>query len=842
MMGTLSIVILVPPPPVAANQTEVYKAGLNFPIALAFSSDGRIFFAEKDTGSIRIIYRDNRTLLPTPFYTLPNTDNAGERGLLGLALDPGFPSSPYVYAYQTYDDVTSGTIYNRIVRITANGNLGTSYTVILRLPPLSGATNHNGGVIAFGSDGKLWAVVGENANPSLSQNPLSPLGKVLRMNSDGTAPTDNPFYGNPAWFNLTYTYGHRNMFGLAFHPVTHRAYVTENGPACNDEINLLTAGDNYGWGPNNTCSTPPPPPSNTNQDGPNPVLPIWWWGTTICPTNAAIYGGPYFPAWQGDLFMGDCNTGRFHRLHLVPPNYDSVASDEILWTAPASIIAVEVGPDGVFWLTTPTTIYRYTGEPPAASFTATPNPVVQRGTATFDASSSSDPDGTIVSYAWDFGDSTGATGVVASHAYSIYGTINVTLTVTDNESFTATTYRHIVVLAPPVASFTLPQSPVAGIPVIFDASASYDPDGTIVSYAWDFGDRTNGTGKITSHPYASAGTYNVTLNVTDNDSLNATVYQDVVVQPPGPGPQPPVADFAAEPSLTSPGSPVTFNASRSSDPHGTIENYSWEFGDSTVGSGVITTHAYANPGVFTVNLTVTDNRSLSSNATHQVAVDAPPHAAFQFSPGTIYIGTSVSFDGSGSTDTDGTIASYRWDFGDRSSGTGVQASHAYAAKGVFGVRLTVADDPGLSNSTTREITVGNRAPQITSSTPGLGPVMVDASATQTFTIIAWDPDGDLLTYTWRVDSAVAGGNASALNFASAAPGPHTVNVTVSDGSLVASREWNVTVVANGFSSLITSWPFFAFIFAVVAAILLIWLVRRKRKREAPPRSPPRGAF
>src|SRR5437870_406618 len=626
------------------------------------------------------------------------------------------------------------------------------------MPPLSGATNHNGGVIAFGSDGKLWAVVGENANPSLSQNPLSPLGKVLRMNSDGTAPTDNPFYGNPAWFNLTYTYGHRNMFGLAFHPVTHRAYVTENGPACNDEINLLTAGDNYGWGPNNKCSTPPPPPSNTNQDGPNPVLPIWWWGTTICPTNAAIYGGPYFPAWQGDLFMGDCNTGRFHRLHLVPPNYDSVASDDILWTAPASIIEVEVGPDGVFWLTTPTTIYRYTGEPPAASFTATPNPVVQRGTATFDASSSS------------------------------------------------------------------------------------DPDGTIVSFAWDFGDRTNGSGKITSHPFASAGTYNVTLIVKDNESLNATVYRDVVVQPPGPGPQPPVADFAAEPSLTSPGSPVTFNASRSSDPNGTIVSYTWEFGDSTVGSGVITTHSYANPGVFTVNLTVTDNRSLSSNATHQVTVDAPPHAAFQFSPGTIYIGTSVSFDGSGSTDTDGTIASYRWDFGDRSSGTGVQASHAYAAKGVFGVRLTVADDPGLSNSTTREITVGHRAPQITSSTPGLGRAMVDASPAPHVAIIAWDPDGDLLTYTWRVDSAVAGGNASALNFASAAPGPHTVNVTLSDGSLVASREWNVTVVANGFSSLITSWPFFAFVFAVVAATLLVWLVRRKRKREAPPRLPPPGAF
>src|SRR5438128_4051966 len=357
MMGTLSIVILVPAPPVAANQTLVYKTGLNYLIALAFSSDGRIFFAEKETGSIRIIYRDNRTLLPTPFYTLPNTDNAGERGLLGLALDPAFTSSPYVYAYQTYDDITNGTIYNRIVRIRASGNLGVSYTVILRLPPLSSATNHNGGVIAFGPDGKLWAVVGENANPSHSQDPLSPMGKVLRMETNGSAPPDNPFYNNPSWFNLTYTYGHRNMFGLAFHPITGRVFVTENGPNCNDEINLLpnlTALDrNYGWGPTASCGSLPPP-ADTNRDGPNPVLPIWWWGTTICPTNAAIYKGPSFPKWQGDLFMGECNPPyRFHRLHLVPPGYDSVGSDDILWTAPTSIIEVEQGRDGAIWLTTP---------------------------------------------------------------------------------------------------------------------------------------------------------------------------------------------------------------------------------------------------------------------------------------------------------------------------------------------------------------------------------------------------------------------------------------------------------------------------------------------------------
>src|SRR2546426_730402 len=697
-----SVAILAPAPPVAAaGQIEVYKSGLTFPIALAFSSDDRIFFAEKDTGSIRIIYLANRTLLPTPFYTLPNTQNTDERGLLGLALDPGFPATPYVYAYQTYNDLVNGTVYNRIVRIVASGNTGVSYIVILRMPPL-GATIHNGGVIAFGPDGKLYAVVGENGIPARSQDPLSPMGKVLRMNSDGTAPSDNPFYGNPAWYNLTYTYGHRNMFGLAFHPITGRVYVTENGPNCNDEINLLpnlTAPDrNFGWGPTASCGSQPPP-ADTNQDGPRPVFPIWWWGTTICPTNAAIYRGPSFPRWQGDLFIGECNNPyRFHRLHLVPPGYDSVASDDILWTAPTSIIEVEQGPDGAIWLTTPTTIYRYwdSGKPPIASFTANPNPVIVGANVTFDGSGSSDLDGTIVSYAWDFGDSTGGSGAVTFHSYPTYSTFNVTLT------------------------------------------------------------------------------------VTDNDSLTGTIYHDVVVRPRPPGPRPPVADFGASPSPTNPGSPVTFDGSASFDPDGRIVSYTWDFGDSTAGSGVMATHAYANPGVYTAILTVVDNQSLSSNASHQVTVNAPPRAAFQFSPATIYIVVSVTFDGSGSTDPDGTIASYSWAFGDGSFGTGVQTSHAYARKGTFGVELTIVDNLGLSNRTTRSVVVRDRAPQITSSTPGLGPLTADAGATQTFTVIAWDPDGDVLSYTWRFDGTVAGGKTRALSFASSAPGNHVVNVTGSD--------------------------------------------------------------
>jgi len=163
-------------------------------------------------------------------------------------------------------------------------------------------------------------------------------------------------------------------------------------------------------------------------------------------------------------------------------------------------------------------------------------------------------------------------------------------------------------------------------------------------------------------------------------------------------------------------------------------------------------------------------------------------------------------------------------------------------KGTFRVRLTVVDSDGLSNETTRTLAIPDRAPQITSSTPGVGPLTIDAGATQTFTVIAWDPDGDVLTYTWRVDGAAAGGNLSALNFVSTTPGSHTVNVTVSDGSLVASREWTVTVVATGYLALLTSWPFLAFVLAVVVAVLLVLWFRRKRKIERPPRSTNRGNF
>jgi glucose/arabinose dehydrogenase len=349
----------VPPGPNPAVTLSPVQTGLNWPIALAFASDGRVFYAEKNTGAIRII--ESGTVLPTPFFTLSNTAAVGERGLLGLALDPGFPANPWVYAYQTYNDAANASTVNRIVRIRASGDTGVSVSEILRTPPLSSATNHNGGVIAFGPDGKLWAVVGENANPSLSQDHMSLLGKVLRMNPDGTAASDNPFYRSLSWENRVYTYGHRNMFCLAWHPVTGRAYVTENGPNCNDEVNLLTAGSNYGWGPSATCPTPPTPQS-TNQDGPSPVLPIAWWTPEIAPTNAAFFTGSLLPQSRNHLMFGAYNDARLRELTLSADGW-SVVKETVLLTAPSGILDVEMGRDGFLWITTASTIFRLVVSP-----------------------------------------------------------------------------------------------------------------------------------------------------------------------------------------------------------------------------------------------------------------------------------------------------------------------------------------------------------------------------------------------------------------------------------------------------------------------------------------------
>ena len=160
--------------------------------AFAQAADGRIFVAQQG-GAIRVI--KNGALLPTPFATV-TVDSSGERGLIGIALHPDFAANGYVYIYSTRTD---GGAHNRISRFTAAGDVAAagSEVALVDLPNLSGATNHNGGGMHFGSDGKLYVGVGENANSALAQDLAHPFGKLLRFNDDGTIPTDNPFYATP---------------------------------------------------------------------------------------------------------------------------------------------------------------------------------------------------------------------------------------------------------------------------------------------------------------------------------------------------------------------------------------------------------------------------------------------------------------------------------------------------------------------------------------------------------------------------------------------------------------------------------------------------------------------
>jgi PKD repeat protein len=250
----------------------------------------------------------------------------------------------------------------------------------------------------------------------------------------------------------------------------------------------------------------------------------------------------------------------------------------------------------------------------------------------------------------------------------------------------------------PTASFTATASPLQ---VALNASGSTDADGTIVSYAWDFGDGSTGTGVTTSKAYAAAGTYTVTLTVTDDDGATATSSQQVTV-PDVPANQAPTASFTATASPLQ----VALNASASTDPDGTIASYAWDFGDGTTGTGVTTTKTYAAEGTYTVTLTVTDDQGAIGTTTQQVVVPPiPPNGAPTASFTATASPLQVALNASGSTDADGTIVSYAWDFGDGSTGTGVTTSKTYAAAGTYTVTLTVTDDDGATGTSSQSVIV-----------------------------------------------------------------------------------------------------------------------------------------
>jgi glucose/arabinose dehydrogenase len=321
-----------------AGGTIVQKTvatGLDHPATFVFDKTGAIYYGERLTGEIRRI--DPKTGKNTSVFTIPDVIGTltNEQGLVGLTLPPSFPQQPWLYAYATRK--VNGVAQDQILRIKMSGIAGTGMQLVLNVQ--QAGIRHNGGRMLFGPDGMLYVVVGETEQSQLAQDRSVNSGKVLRMTPTGGVPKDDPFKGS-----LIYSYGHRNSFGLAFDPTTHDLWETENGPECNDEINRIIPGRNYGWGPSENCQGTAP--QDTNNSGPRPVLPQLWYAQTIGPTGIAFCDGCHLgSAREGDIFFGAFNTGDIHEVSLNPSGTTAIR-DATPFNHGNLVLSIERGPDG----------------------------------------------------------------------------------------------------------------------------------------------------------------------------------------------------------------------------------------------------------------------------------------------------------------------------------------------------------------------------------------------------------------------------------------------------------------------------------------------------------------
>jgi glucose/arabinose dehydrogenase len=350
--------------------------GLSQPTAMAFLGPGDILVLQKGDG--RVLRVIDGVLQPGQVLDVA-VDNASERGLLGIAVHPNFPSIPFIYLYFTQSSTSNDTsgspapLANRVYRYVWNGNVLVSPTLILDLPVTPGP-NHNGGTMTFGPDGKLYIVIGElNRNGQLQNNSggAAPdnTGVIFRINDDGSAPSDNPFFSQGGNLAKYYAYGIRNSFGLAFDPLTGELWDTENGPTNYDEINLVQPGFNSGW--NRVMG-----PASRDLEGTNDLVffpgshyadPKFSWFTTVAPTAIAFLDSARLGVdYRNDVFVGDSNNGNLYHFpinatrdgfDLITPGLVDLVADNntelqevILGTGFGGITDLKVGPDGLLYV------------------------------------------------------------------------------------------------------------------------------------------------------------------------------------------------------------------------------------------------------------------------------------------------------------------------------------------------------------------------------------------------------------------------------------------------------------------------------------------------------------
>ena len=313
-------------------QVETVAENLEVPWAIAFAPDGRIFVTER-VGQLRVI--ENGVLNPEPIKSFSVAGFEG--GLLGIALDPNFDENHYIYLYYSYNDFLS--TFNKLSRFTESDNKLSDEKVLLDKIP--GGPIHDGGRIKFGPDGKLYVTTGEAGNKSLAQELNSLGGKILRINSDGTIPDDNPFLNSPV-----YSLGHRNPQGIDWDPVTGKLVITEHGPSgdrgfAHDEVNVIEAGKNYGW---------PTIIGDETKEGLE--MPLLHTGDkTWAPSGATFYNSDNIAEWENLFFIATLRGNHLRVLDLDLEN-NKVLSSEALFSEFGRLRDASIGPDGNLYILT----------------------------------------------------------------------------------------------------------------------------------------------------------------------------------------------------------------------------------------------------------------------------------------------------------------------------------------------------------------------------------------------------------------------------------------------------------------------------------------------------------
>jgi glucose/arabinose dehydrogenase len=335
-------------------QKTTVVEGLEHPWSLAWLPDGAMLITER-SGRLRIVR--NGTLDPNPIAGVPEVFADGQGGLMDVSLHPRFAQNRFVYL--TYSHGTEQANRTRLARASFDGKTLSNLKVIFEVSQLKSGAQHFGSRILWLPDGTMLVALGDGGNPPIqfngdlirkqAQNLGSHLGKIVRLNDDGSVPKDNPFVKTANAAPAVWSYGHRNIQGLTFDPATKRVWATEHGSRGGDELNLVQASQNYGWPIVTHSREYTGGEISQERSRPGMVDPKQVWTPAIAPSGLAFYNGDKFSQWQGDLLAGGLVSQDVRRIDLDAKG--NVISQQAIEIG-QRVRDVRQGPDGLLYVLT----------------------------------------------------------------------------------------------------------------------------------------------------------------------------------------------------------------------------------------------------------------------------------------------------------------------------------------------------------------------------------------------------------------------------------------------------------------------------------------------------------